>query len=101
LTPEGGGSLSLFDGNPKPPLLRLLAQGMPDSALLNRLFSEQLAGDSFVEAKHILWRLDTIEKANNYVIFDIVSSAYWLEDFKYANSYVAQTQADSIYEEKS
>jgi hypothetical protein len=101
LTAEQHTSLSLFDSNPEPPLLRLFAQGMPDNALLKRLFSEKLAGDSFEEAKHILWRLDIIEKGNNYVIFDIISSAYWLEDFKYANSYNAQTQADSILEEKS
>ncbi|MDO1451629.1 hypothetical protein Q0590_35480 [Rhodocytophaga aerolata] len=101
LTPEEGASLSLFDGHPEAPLLRLLAQGMPDRALLNRLFSEKLAGDSFEEARHILWRLDTIEKDSNYIIFEIVSSAYWLEDFKYAESYVAQTQSDSVEEEKS
>lgn len=101
LTPEEGVSLSLFDGNPEAPLLRLIAQGMPDRALLNRLFSEKLAGDSFEEAKHILWRLDTIEKDSHYIIFEIVSSAYWLEDFKYADSYIAQTQIDSVHDEKN
>jgi hypothetical protein len=101
LTPEEGASLSLFDGNPEAPLLRLLAQGMPDRALLNRLFSEKLAGDSFDEAKHILWQLNTIEKDDNYIIFEIISSAYWLEDFKYADSYIAQTQIDAVDEEKN
>lgn len=101
LTSEEGASLSLFDGHPEPPLLRLLAQGMPDSALLNRLFSEKLAGNSFEEAKHILWRSDTLEKDNSYIICEIVSSAYWLEDFKYANSYIAQTQPDNVHEEQS
>jgi hypothetical protein len=101
LTPEVATSLSLFDSNPEPPLLRLLAQGMPDSTLLNRLFSDQLAGCSFEEAKHILWRLDTIEKDSNHIVFEIVGSAYWLEDFKYASTYTAQTQIDNIDEDKS
>ncbi|QHT67359.1 hypothetical protein GXP67_12300 [Rhodocytophaga rosea] len=101
LTAEENASLFLFESNPEPPLLRLIAQGMPDRALLNRLFSEKLAGNSFEEAKHIIWRLHTIEKDNNYIIFEIVSSAYWLEDFKYADSYVAQTQPDIVDEEKN
>jgi hypothetical protein len=101
LTAEENASLFLFDSNPEAPLLRLLAQGMPDSALLNRLFSEKLAGDSFEEANHIIWRLDIIEKGNSHVIFEIVSSAYWLEDFKYADSYVGQTQPDRLPEEES
>lgn len=101
LTAEQAASLSLFETNPAAPLLRLLAQGMPDNALLNRLFSEQLAGDSFPEAQHIIWQLATIEKTNLHLVFEIVSSAYWLEDFKYADSYLAQTQADSLGEEES
>jgi hypothetical protein len=101
LTAEENASVLLFDSNPEAPLLRLLAQGMPDNALLNRLFSEKLAGDSFEEAKHIIWRLDIIEKGNSHVIFEIIGSAYWLEDFKYADSYVGQTQADRLPEEES
>jgi hypothetical protein len=101
ITAEQAGSLSLFDARPAAPLLRLLAQGMPANALLNRLFSDQLAGDSFPEAQHILWRLTTLEQDDSHRVFEMVSSAYWLEEFKYAESYQAPTQADRLAQEES
>ena len=81
------------------PLLRLLAVGLPDNALLNRLFSGHLAGENFAEAASILWELRVVEKTADAVTFDVVSSAYWLEDFKYADTYTAPTHADAAGEE--
>jgi hypothetical protein len=86
--------LAVFAEEPAAPLLRLLAQGLPDNALLNRLFSTQLTGAEFVEAKSILWQLTPGEKTANSVVFDVVGSANWLEDFKYADVYEASTHAD-------
>ena len=80
------------------PLLRLLAVGLPDNALLNRLFSGHLAGDTFAEAASILWELRAVEKTTESITFDMVSSAYWLEDFKYADTYTAPTHADTADE---
>ena len=80
------------------PLLRLLAVGLPDNALLNRLFSGHLAGDTFAEAASILWELRAVEKTAESITFDVVSSAYWLEDFKYADTYTAPTHADAAGE---
>jgi hypothetical protein len=77
------------------PLLRLLAAGLPDNALLNRLFSGQLAGEQFAEAASILWELRVVEQTAESITFDVVSSAYWLEDFKYADTYSALTHADA------
>ncbi|MBC7923759.1 MAG: hypothetical protein H7Z75_22010 [Ferruginibacter sp.] len=95
LTAEDGGDLAIFDAHPEAPLVRLLAQGMSGSALINRLFSHQLEGARFDEAKHILWQLDTIEKEKDHVVFEVTSSSYWLDDFKYADSYQATTHEDS------
>ena len=81
------------------PLLRLLAAGLPDNALLNRLFSDHLAGEKFAEAATILWELRAVAKTADSVTFDVVSSAYWLEDFKYADTYSAPTHADAPGEE--
>ena len=88
--------LAVFDHEPAAPLLRLLAQGLPDNVLLNRLFTTQLAGPDFAEAKSILWQLTPGEKTANSVVFDVVGSANWLEEFKYADSYEATTHADAI-----
>ncbi|OGX84608.1 hypothetical protein [Hymenobacter glacialis] len=97
-TPENAEGLVLFDEAPEAPLLRLLAQGLPDSSLINRLFSTHLAGTEFEEAKSIIWELKTVEKTNTSITFDVMSSTNWLDDFKYADTYEATTQADSVAE---
>jgi len=96
LTAAEADGLAIFDAQPEAPLLRLLAQGMPDNALLKRLFSEQLAGTSFPEAAHIIWQLRPVTRVDNAVSFEVVSSAYWLDDFKYADTYEAATQAEEV-----
>jgi hypothetical protein len=99
LTAEDAEALALFDQQPEAPLLRLLAQGMPDNTLLKRLFHEQLDGTSFPEAPSIIWQLTPSQKTEKSIVFDVVSSAYWLDDFKYADTYEATTQADATAEE--
>lgn len=98
LTADDSEAFALFDTDPEAPLLRLLAQGMPDNALLKRLFHEQLDGTSFPEAPAIVWQLRPVSKAEQSATFEVVSSAYWLDDFKYADSYQATTQADTVTE---
>ena len=90
-TPE---DLAVLDQEPAVPLLRLLAQGLTDHALLHRLFSEQLAGGEFAEAPTILWQLTSNEKTADSVVFDVISSDYWLEEFKYADTYEATLPAE-------
>ncbi|QNH61417.1 hypothetical protein [Hymenobacter sediminicola] len=99
LTAENSEALALFDTAPEAPLLRLLAQGMPDNTLLKRLFHEQLDGTSFPEAPNIIWQLTPSQKTATSVVFEAVSSAYWLDDFKYADTYQAATQPDVTPEE--
>jgi hypothetical protein len=94
-TAENASDLAVFSDSPAAPLLRLLAQGLPDNALMNRLFSVQLAGDKFEEARSILWQFTPGKTEDNSIIFDVVSSANWLEDFKYADTYEAATHADA------
>ncbi|GAC1383594.1 MAG: hypothetical protein NVSMB30_31040 [Hymenobacter sp.] len=74
-TAENPADLSFFDEQPEAPLVRLLAQGLPDNALLNRLFSAQLAGTTFGEARSIIWQLTAAKEALDAVVFDVVSSA--------------------------
>ena len=40
----------------------------------------------------------TVDKKDNEITFDIVSSTYWLDDIKYANSYEATSHADIVAE---
>ena len=65
-----------------------------------RLFGDQLAGNTFAEAPYILWQHTPSEKTATSVVFDIIGSDYWLEDFKYADTYEASTHADEVEEAK-
>jgi hypothetical protein len=100
VTAENPDDLAIFAEAPAAPLVRLLAPGLPDNALINRLFSTQVAGDAFPEAPAMLWQLTPGEKTANSLTFDVVSSAYWLEDFKYADQYEATTHADAAVAEE-
>lgn len=92
--------MAIFDQDAAAPLLRLLAPGLSDRALLHRLFGDQLAGNTFAEAPYILWQHTPSEKTATSVVFDIIGSDYWLEDFKYADTYEASTHADEVEEAK-
>ncbi len=87
-------ALAALEPEPALPLLRLLAPGLSDRALLHRLFSDQLAGGEFPEAAAILWQITPSDKTADSVVFDVISSDYWLEDFKYADTYEASLPAE-------
>jgi hypothetical protein len=93
ITAASPADLATLDHEPAATLLRLLAPGLSDRALLHRLFSDQLAGGEFPEATSILWQLTPSEKTDTSVVYDIISSDYWLEDFKFADSYEATLPA--------
>ena len=62
-------------------ILRALAAGIQDRAILKRLFDDQLEGEKeFPEAEAILWELE--ELGNDQ--YRIITSEYWLDqsDFK-------------------
>ncbi|MDJ0367433.1 hypothetical protein QMK33_19975 [Hymenobacter sp. H14-R3] len=94
ITATDPADLAALDAEPALPLLRLLAPGLSDSALLHRLFGDQLAGGEFLEAPAILWQITPSDKTANSVVFDVISSDYWMEDFKYANTYEASLPAE-------
>ncbi|SEI62659.1 hypothetical protein SAMN04487995_1725 [Dyadobacter koreensis] len=98
VTAENPESLTIFEEKPKAPIVRILAQGMTDHNLVNRLFGDQLEGTSFEEADSIIWQLETVDKKSNEITFDIVSSTYWLDDIKYSNNYEATSHPDIVVE---
>jgi hypothetical protein len=94
ITAADPADLAALDTEPALPLLRLLAPGLSDRALLHRLFGDQLAGGEFPEAPSILWQITPSDKTADSVVFDVISSDYWLEDFKYADTYEASLPAE-------
>lgn len=93
------GDISILSENPEAPIVRILAAGMSDRSLIHRLYSDQLEGERFEAAKDILWQLNEVSRNENSVTYDIVSSAYWLDEIKYADNYEAEAHADVIEEE--
>ena len=94
VTANNDADLAVFEANAETPLIRLLVKGMPENTLINRLFDEQLEGDTFTEAKDIIWQLKKEKGEGASMNFDIISSEYWFHDFKYVEDFDADTHAD-------
>jgi hypothetical protein len=62
-------------------ILRLLATGFNDSALMTRLFGDQLKGEAFPDADGIIWYKSIRMITPDTFEMTIISSEYWLEDF--------------------
>ena len=86
--------LSIFEDYPEAPLVRLMAGGLPDNSVINRLFDDKLEGEQFQEAKDILWQLKMAKNENNELVADVISSHYWFKDLKYVDSFEAETHED-------
>ncbi|WP_421762671.1 hypothetical protein [Ekhidna sp.] len=74
-------------------LTRLLANGMDNHAIINRLFDEQVAGRPFPEAESIIWQHEKVEKKDS-VLFTIYSSQYWLHGMDEVTSYTSEAFSD-------
>jgi hypothetical protein len=96
VTAKNKEDLAVFNTHTEVPLIRLLAQGMPKNTLINRLYKAELEGETFGEAKDIIWQLQKEQTDSNSITFSIISSAYWFKDFKYAEDFEADTFADLV-----
>ncbi len=76
-------------------LLRILAGGMGESAVLRRLFGESLAGSSFVEAGAILWRVSRRSGVAPAREFELVSSHQWFDPLKNLETWTATAWIDA------
>jgi hypothetical protein len=94
------GDTLIFEGNPYPVIVRILAQGMSDRSLVNRLFGDQLQGTKFEEARDMIWELNEIESSSEAITYNIISSSYWFDDIKYADKYTASSHADSVTDDE-
>lgn len=75
----------------KEAILKLMAEGLSDSNLIKRLFTEKMAGtEPFPEAEDILWAIDS-KDGKNYII---LTSDYWL-----SNDDLIAEEFEGTYEE--
>jgi len=63
-------------------LLRILAGGMDDRAVLRRLFGESLKGTIFPEAGAILWHTSRLAANESVREFSLISSHQWFDPLK-------------------
>jgi hypothetical protein len=80
--PDAEASAWLRDRPSASLLLRLLASGMEDDALLKRLYESELASDDFLDAPAILWQIREVSSSEagdpTARLYDIYSSWQWL-----------------------
>ena len=77
-------------------LVRLLADGMDDHAVLHRLYGEELKGTSFPNADQVVWIVRTEAVSEDIMAIEVISSGYWLDALERTRSYESNAYADEI-----
>lgn len=75
-------------------LVRLLADGMDDDAILHRLYENELAGTSFPNAEDVVWTVRTEPVSDAVMKIDVISSGYWLDALQGTKSYESAAYPD-------
>lgn len=88
--------MAIFDESLEPAIVRLLASGQGDDALINRLYEDQIKGTLFPEAPGIVWQLKQVTDSGLTRQFSLVSSYFWLENFEQLDGFEAVSHADVI-----
>jgi len=94
VTGEDIEDMTIFDQSHYSSMVRLLASGQSDDALINRLYEDQIQGEKFPQAPGIIWRLDQIADNGLTRQFNFVSSYFWLEQFEQVENFSALSHAD-------
>lgn len=91
----------------KPPeaafVARMLADGMNENSILERLYDEQLYSHSFPEADGIIWQAEFTEQSsaeNSPVNLVIYSSVHWLDAMKSVDEFTSNAYNDRAKTEK-
>jgi len=93
-------SSEIFDRSLHAVMVRLLAQGLDETAILNRLYDEQMSGESFPDAKNILWILKEISIKEKERRYEITSSDLWFGELEEGMSFEAKAHADEEEKEE-
>lgn len=94
VTGEDIEDMAIFDQSHYSSMVRLLASGQSDDALINRLYEDQIQGENFPQAPGIIWRLEQIADNGLTRKFNFVSSYFWLEQFEQVDNFSALSHAD-------
>ncbi len=75
-------------------LVRLLADGMDDRAVLHRMYGEQLKGRSFPNAAAVVWIVRAQVTGEDVMTIEVTGSGYWLDPLDQTASYESAAYAD-------
>ncbi|WP_067099550.1 hypothetical protein [Marinomonas atlantica] len=87
--------MGIFDTSPQSAMVRLLANGQSEDALIHRLYEDQIQGDTFAEAPGIIWQLQQITDNGSSRKFSLLSSEFWFGSFEDIETFEATSHADS------
>ena len=94
VTAENSEDMTIFDDSTYSSIVRLLASGQSEDALINRLYEDQIKGTQFPQAPGIVWRLKQTAEKGSTRQFSFISSYFWLETFEQVNEFSGQSHAD-------
>lgn len=75
-------------------VVRLLAAGMNDNAVLHRLFDEQIAGQLFPEAEFIIWIINPLPANGEATKIELFSSCHWLDTLQRVEEFQSEAAPD-------
>jgi hypothetical protein len=75
-------------------LVRMISAGMNESAILNRLFGDQIATGIVADADSIIWQIAVEQPDPATLQIRITSSAYWLRALRETESFEWDSGAD-------
>ncbi len=91
-------AFSVFKESPHTALVRLLSCGLDESEVINRLYDEQIAGNTFAEAEGILWDLKEISHTDHELQYPVTSSEFWFKGLAKVTQFEAKAHADILEE---
>lgn len=95
ITANNDESFDIFDSSLHAVVVRLISYGLDETAILNRLFEEQISGKNFPDAKNILWILNEKSITEKERQYEITSSDLWFGELEEGMSFEAQAHADA------
>ena len=92
---DDASQLALFnDEMDRAILVRMISAGMNESAILNRLFGDQIATGKVADADSIIWQIAVEQPDPAKLQIRITSSAYWLRALRETESFEWDSGAD-------
>ncbi len=82
-------------------LLRILAAGMDDRAVLRRLFHDSLSGTQFPEAAAILWHVVREPATATDRVFRMVASHQWFDPLEDREGWTATAWEDAVADDEA